>query len=101
MSDAKRYDVTEKYIGTGEYVGAMEESATGDWVAFSDYAPLKARLEEAERLLLKFHTAGPAGITALIDEVPAFLGITDSASVCPVCNATSGKHYEKCPRHYD
>ena len=42
MSDVKRYDVTEKYIGTGEYVGAMVESATGDWVAFSDYDALAA-----------------------------------------------------------
>ena len=44
----KRYEVSEKYIGTGEYVGQMVACSDGDYVEFSDYDALAARLAECE-----------------------------------------------------
>lgn len=47
----KRYEVSEKYIGTGEYVGQMVACSDGDYVEFSDYDALAARLAKVTRLL--------------------------------------------------
>jgi hypothetical protein len=69
--------------------------------------PSNQRLAEAERLLLKFHTGGPAAIAELIDEVPAFLGIyplpaPDESGVCPSCGEGPSAHYEgECVRATD
>ena len=54
MSDpmsVKRYDPSTEYIGTGEYIGSMDELPDGDYVAFEDYARLQRELAEARELI--------------------------------------------------
>jgi hypothetical protein len=75
MADALRLG----YCAMRQRLEDRDRPVTETYVLASDYDALAARCAEAERLLRKFHESGPAGIAALIEEVPVFLGITDSA----------------------
>lgn len=43
----QRWEPTTRYIGTGEYVGDMEQDAGGDFYAAADVDALLARIREA------------------------------------------------------
>jgi hypothetical protein len=47
MSEIKRYDPEVTYIGTGEYIGVMEESEdAGDYVSYADHIKEIAALRQ-------------------------------------------------------
>ena len=43
----QRWEPTTRYIGTGEYMGDMEQGAEGDWVRAEDVDDLLARIRAA------------------------------------------------------
>jgi hypothetical protein len=51
--DVMRYDPCVRYIGSGDYVGDMEESFDGDYMLFSDCSELLAQRDRAVELLRK------------------------------------------------
>lgn len=54
MKTVKRYSPTTKYIGTGDYVGDMEEDACGDYAEWEDYLQLERELAEIEKMRCLF-----------------------------------------------